>query len=322
MASFGALITVISLAFDPFMQQVILYKPRLIHSANTTIDRSQYWHDTSDSWDENGVTLALRAALYSGVLNGDELKPFKPTCSTGNCTWDPVSSLALCSKCGNVDPKTATSCHLDWATRGEDISYTTRQCNFTISDYSINFDTPGFVAYYQTNGNTNGYSVALASSLTPVTDHPVDVELVGQRSPLAGFARAILGDAAQGSLDITNLTVCALMPCLKTYNVSVTDGVLETTELDTWRFQGWSRQPGWYHLPSPPGGMMKGTTNKTFAIEVTTGWALMYLLDAAFNGSVSAPFGTGIEYTSDIMQAVYQTDDLGHLMDNVAASPV
>ena len=326
-ASFGALITVLSLAFDPFMQQVIAYKPRSVHSGNTTLGRTQVYDDTTTGDASDFVSLKLRSALYSAIFDGDQVRTFTPSCPTGNCTWPPVTSLAFCSTCENVDPNTAMSCKTE-GNGGEYNNYVaSKQCNYTISSA-----LPGFEAPYESldGGEDSFYLVSVTSLTASAPDdlgdpQPLGIEIIGQKNPWAGFARATLGSTEATALDITNLTVCALMPCLKTYTVSIVEGALQSIEADTWRFQNWSTNytspvGDLLYLPDPPENVVKGTNNMTFTITWYSAEGLMSILATAFNGSVTKPSAGGLIFSSDIMQAIYLTDDLGHLMDNVAAS--
>jgi hypothetical protein len=66
--------------------------------------------------------------------------------------------------------------------------------------------------------------------------------------------------------------------------------------------------------------VIKGTADRTFTIDFQSGMGFIDLLQEAFNGSTSTAVLGPVSYTSDTMQALYQTDDLSHLMDTVAAS--
>jgi len=53
----------------------------------------------------DGVDPSMKSALYSGVLDGNKRTTSSlliPECSTGNCSFPPYASLAVCSKCTNI----------------------------------------------------------------------------------------------------------------------------------------------------------------------------------------------------------------------------
>ena len=53
----------------------------------------------------DGVDPSMKSALYSGVLDGNKRTTSSlliPECSTGNCSFPPYASLAVCSKCTNM----------------------------------------------------------------------------------------------------------------------------------------------------------------------------------------------------------------------------
>jgi hypothetical protein len=326
-ASFGALITVLSLAFDPFMQQVVVYKLRSVHSADVTIGRTQNFQDLLET-DDMSVSLKLRAAFYNGIFNGDAVREFTPVCSTGNCSWTPISSLAICSACENVDPDMAVSCNT--SAYGGD--YHTGVDDKTCSYKSPNV-FPGFEAFYQySDGDMDTYSVMSVTLITVGLGDssfqsytPPNNSIAALKSPWAAFARAMIkNNNESGVLNIANVTLCALTPCLKTYKVSVYEGNVIVKVLNTWQFETWAANwiENQIRFARPPVDVVKGTTNTTFTIDYATGLGFLNLLQQAFTGTAITPLHNYISYSysSDIMQVLYMTDDLGQMMENVASS--
>ena len=93
-SSLGAIITVLALAIDPFAQQVASYQlEEFASSQNSTLPvRFSF----SDDLDAN-----FRGAAYAGLF-GSGQKTLNPHCPSGNCTWAPYQTLALCSRCVDV----------------------------------------------------------------------------------------------------------------------------------------------------------------------------------------------------------------------------
>jgi hypothetical protein len=97
LASLGAAITILALAFDPFIQQIVQYpsipsvdpvrKSSLVRSSSFAIDA------TSIDWQN---------AIEAGIWSGAERFAQQPYCPSGNCKWLKHSSTELCSKCQNV----------------------------------------------------------------------------------------------------------------------------------------------------------------------------------------------------------------------------
>ena len=93
-SSLGALITVLALAINPFTQQVATYQLAQVPSSqNSTLPvRFSY---------PNDLVLSFKAAAYNGLF-GSGHNALTPYCPSGNCTWAPYQTLAVCSQCVNV----------------------------------------------------------------------------------------------------------------------------------------------------------------------------------------------------------------------------
>ncbi len=93
-SSLGALITVLALAINPFTQQVATYQLEQVPSSqNSTLPvRFSY---------PNDLVLSFKAAAYNGLF-GSGHNALTPYCPSGNCTWAPYQTLAVCSQCVNA----------------------------------------------------------------------------------------------------------------------------------------------------------------------------------------------------------------------------
>lgn len=56
--------------------------------------------DSEETWYVLGSTA--KGAFYSGLFNTTSNNTIVPSCPTGNCTWEPYSSLGVCSACTDV----------------------------------------------------------------------------------------------------------------------------------------------------------------------------------------------------------------------------
>ena len=93
-SSLGALITVSALAINPFAQQVASYQlEELASSQNSTLPVRFYFSDDLDA--------SFRGAVIAGLF-GSGQNTLNPHCPSGNCTWAPYQTLALCSQCVDV----------------------------------------------------------------------------------------------------------------------------------------------------------------------------------------------------------------------------
>ncbi|KAJ5386958.1 hypothetical protein N7509_009499 [Penicillium cosmopolitanum] len=98
-AASASLAVVLAIAFDPFMQNLIRYYPKLVVDGSETALTAR-----GDRYDNYGVPshhmtyvdTAMKANVYNSLFNTDPTKPWstpKYTCSTGNCTWDPMIAI-------------------------------------------------------------------------------------------------------------------------------------------------------------------------------------------------------------------------------------
>ncbi|KAI0467630.1 hypothetical protein F4859DRAFT_525058 [Xylaria cf. heliscus] len=114
LALFGSIITIVSLAFEPFTQQILAFPSRVVPSNHPAT------FGVGTSYD-SGIQLAktttvfglpieskMQGAIMSGLYNTEA--PVKVQCPTGQCTWPPFTTMALSSRCSNVKQATKTNC--------------------------------------------------------------------------------------------------------------------------------------------------------------------------------------------------------------------
>ncbi|KAG9521981.1 hypothetical protein KCV07_g3395, partial [Aureobasidium melanogenum] len=106
LTSVGAAITILALASDPFIQQMIKFRPvtfmltkdhahAFIPCTNNYTLRGEHTGAGYESLD-----LTTQAAIYKGVYNS--YSPVEATCSSGNCTIGDYRTFGMCSSCQNV----------------------------------------------------------------------------------------------------------------------------------------------------------------------------------------------------------------------------
>lgn len=109
LASLGALITVLALAFDPFVQLILSYPSRAVVSETVfppSLSRATDFmiDPTSDAWNN---------AVEAGIWGESEQFYQRPGCPTGNCTWPDFHSIGWCSKCQDATSHLQiTNCNL------------------------------------------------------------------------------------------------------------------------------------------------------------------------------------------------------------------
>lgn len=230
-ATFGAVLTILTLAFNVFAQQVISFEtsPALINVTTekqlSTVPRAEVFTGSTEFADAQVINpgLPMEAAWYAGLFsfNATELQP---TCPTGNCTWPVVSSLAVCGECADVS---------------SDLSYSEDPTAMPFQEF--NFSLP--------DGNQ------LVNRLVPTTVYRLNASLVNTSYPglhyksieqdrdngymmLAHFEvisqRDRANHAATWGLEETAAHECALWFCIQAYDVSLTNGNLNQMTINQW----------------------------------------------------------------------------------------
>ncbi|KAJ0423352.1 hypothetical protein BJY00DRAFT_310477 [Aspergillus carlsbadensis] len=98
LVSLGALITVLSLAFDPFMQQLLSYPLREAPSVTALASLQQCTTYDPGPQDDFGLRKATNAGIWTDNFE------LEPMCESGNCTWPAFSSVGICSVCEDITP--------------------------------------------------------------------------------------------------------------------------------------------------------------------------------------------------------------------------
>lgn len=123
----GALVVVLSIAADPLNQQLIQYKQRVIYTrdAGTMISRAGRYARGNENWnvlsdDDRYWTADIDFSMKSAILYG-MVQPMKNVlqqsnfnCPTGNCTWPPFESLAVCNRCTDVTARLESFVPRQW----------------------------------------------------------------------------------------------------------------------------------------------------------------------------------------------------------------
>ncbi|KAJ6020974.1 hypothetical protein N7540_006478 [Penicillium herquei] len=252
----GAVVIVLLLAFEPFMQQVISYPvlpviladgqatAKQLHGplvSPTTLINSTHAQVIQQLWSMSDASAAAWAqGLWSGDVSSDGFD-VAPVCSSGNCTWEEFTSASICSQCSDMTASALLDCNLPSLNH----SSFNMTCQIKIPDgtaYPFSVTTQlldnlgGIVDFNFQNGifwrvydNLNGY-MGIGNISESVT--PNATTFGGMRSPIAAYGYAILNfsEPADPSLvdsnvmSIRKLTVCGLGDCLRNYNVSMSNG--------------------------------------------------------------------------------------------------
>ncbi|KAL4744310.1 hypothetical protein BDW72DRAFT_209109 [Aspergillus terricola var. indicus] len=221
LVSLGAMITILALAFEPFMQQILRYPLR---EALQVTDRAlakqvgAFRVSASDGPFINAIDTGFWESEFEVT----------PACPSGNCAWPVFDSIGFCTRCEDVTSQAKIeNCHN--VTFDPNIhSITQSPCNITLPyGYSarqpITVDTQGF-PWMRLPTNI----VWMVSQFGPgrFGEGPLTKELF----ELAHAKLTIDNDHSKSyahpekGLRIDNVTTCAIGLCSRQYNISVSNG--------------------------------------------------------------------------------------------------
>ncbi|KAF2136006.1 uncharacterized protein K452DRAFT_345190 [Aplosporella prunicola CBS 121167] len=209
LASFGAVITIASLAIDPFSQEIIKYHSCLqpVDGMKAQIPRTNNYHihgppggiNSVGNELDSSIQLAFYTGLFSSLANASA--PLAVKCLTKNCTFAEEDSgafqtLAICHSCQDI------SNEVTW--------------NSSAKEYEL----PVF--------SRENRSI----SLTPCNDSKCKAYSISSHHPapsnlweIEALLRKNHSDCWQEPCSPTPFAVgCSLRPCLKTYGANVTNG--------------------------------------------------------------------------------------------------
>ena len=248
----GAFITVLAIALDPFAQQLVQFEQHLSNAADTQtiVARAQRYSKGTelgtreDSIIPGVITMAdysMQSAISYGLVQQYDtvVQQTSFKCPSGNCTWSPFESLAVCSVCNNLtDQLTAYAApynlwydlngSLDLAAQPEFHNGTTiRLPNglFINNLDGISYTTPAF----SDGGYGNVYMTTLGTGNASKTNSLEDND-----SLIWAMSILKLQESSNSSLVWPNIPVeaieCGLFYCIKQYSSIVQNGVLQEAE--------------------------------------------------------------------------------------------
>ncbi|KAG8162585.1 hypothetical protein KVR01_008350 [Diaporthe batatas] len=114
--SLGAVAVIVALFLSPFAQQVVVYRTLPQKSeAGATNYRAMNFTVALPSVDSTVPfvpVLPIKSAVYNGLF-AENNKPWTSlpvSCETGNCTWEPFDTLAVCNTCTDMTPFLQRDC--------------------------------------------------------------------------------------------------------------------------------------------------------------------------------------------------------------------
>ncbi|OCL11352.1 hypothetical protein AOQ84DRAFT_386904 [Glonium stellatum] len=337
--SIGALITILALALDPSVQQLISTGQRSVYadSVEASLNRAENFTASSSGI----LEYPMREAILIGALSSTAIPEHMPSCPTGNCTWPIFDTLALCSKCNTLNPHTEVESRCNSSLAFDDaesnfildhINATAnpsfRSCNYTFPSSPF----PEIVAYGVGQNETVPQATVYESYSTVYST--VWFSDGGYHTIVRNNTNFSISNPAfaLGAVRIDPMTTlpieaheCYMSFCVKTFAASTINGVLNTTTVNTVYFDGvpdLNRTGSEYMLSIPPAADGPATN---YTVEYFTWEAVGMDLAPYFSGALGASLSsTGIVSgnweSSDVLSALNQTSNITFLMNNVAVA--
>lgn len=261
LASLGAAITILALAYDTFLQQLVRYPViyQSVPSDEATTKKATSLEATGNLTDWDSARPA--AWLDFGQLDRD------PSCPTGNCTWPAFTSLGYCSKCAVTTAETTVKCTAEFddiwdaKTNGTCEIYPDQGYPATVwqgiainsTDYSFSrLDSIVWVvratspygsndALYEPYITPNPVPKSAFQSVADTrysylgVDNPRLVLAYASFDPDSRVPDPAIPSTLNGSSTpiLAKAETCIITPCERTYQLSMTAGQLQTVVLDT-----------------------------------------------------------------------------------------
>ncbi|KAL2784338.1 hypothetical protein BJX66DRAFT_344155 [Aspergillus keveii] len=138
LVSLGAALTILMLAFEPFVQQILSYPLQYIEDASMPAVTFQSRAGPLYFADFPGGQTALYRALWSSNLE------LQPLCPSGYCTWEPFPSLGYCSHCEDMTSDLRLVCEPPSVNETRNPSDLFAWCNITLPSSNLEVFELGF----------------------------------------------------------------------------------------------------------------------------------------------------------------------------------
>ena len=245
----GAVIVIIALGFDSFIQQVVSYPLRDVGvTSSAALTRQavalQNLHGSASMFGD----------VYAGIFSDSFDRT--PICPSGNCTWPVFRSAGWCSKCEDVSSKLGfKNCDFSVKDSLSSLLNNTKTCTLQPPEgrsVQIGFEALPITNFFS-NGEGATTSYVLTLQYTPIwllSDSDSEIiegyvsgenVFLEHKNPLIALGFAYIpGLGTTGGLfpsadpvsSQIRMLECVLTPCARTYDVSVTEGNITTDVLD------------------------------------------------------------------------------------------
>ncbi|PYH81004.1 hypothetical protein BO82DRAFT_384006 [Aspergillus uvarum CBS 121591] len=283
-AVLGSLTVILAIGFDPFIQNLLHYVSSTIESPSqiSFLGATSLYNVVGPiiAADYHYVDPILKANVYSALFNIDSTAPWaipQYTCPTGNCTWDPISNLAMRALCSDVTSRLNRTC----------TAITSDMQNCT-----VHLGGNGPTAWYREGGSTSQPMAMAAITGTESLVYTNSTFPVIQYVLAAGSNNNNSQATWKIATSIDNstrflATECALEPIVRSVRVAVSSGTYKEIVVADWTPYYYPNDSATFEFALAP-----STGNTTFGMGYEAWSSLMTFISTLFTGSVTASAGT------------------------------
>lgn len=231
LTTLGAIITIITIAIDPFIQQLVAYDGCSVPQNGTAVlPRTNYFIDlgTHLAVFENAVPPQLEAAVNTGVFSGAQ--PVSFNCSTGNYTFaETFATVGYCSKCQDISDSIQFAVIPNGNTSNQESS----------APPTLITSIPGGISVTTNLSNEGIFDVAAMGIAEggEIQFLVANTSILGLADTLGGINKTTLGCNDPELKDTWTCrswgaASCTLGSCVRVYRSSITAGALTETVLE------------------------------------------------------------------------------------------
>lgn len=328
--SVGALLVIVTLAVNPFMQQLIRYRFRDIELGTASLPVA-YDYGSTGVGGFFAANITMKAAAYSGFFSPvDSTFNVTSHCPSGNCTWPPFQSLGVCGSCEDLTPLIETiPIAPEYFPGGGPANF--KLPNGFIMTTKTTLKGRDIPLTYMNISTTASMYSNLYRTIDDFTFNNMSIAFPDRGSLIIDFFALRLRGASNSGDNITFAKECVLQYCVKTITAVQRNGELVETVSDTWTnnseaarkfYKGYlqSDPKAWiplYYL-QPPG------QDRVFRVGHAPQVQMTAWLDRQLVGTATRqPPDSGQFFTNDPIQGIDQAFDqdesgLEALVSNVA----
>ena len=248
LASLGALVTILALAADPFVQLVLTYPTRMVADDSTRkfpLTRATAFMLTDAStWDE---------ALMKGTWSDPQSFYQQPSCPRSNCSWPNFHSVGWCSTCRDAASYVQiTNCNTSNLLSSANNSGSTG-CHASLGygdTYSLYRGSDPLLGFSPGPGKPSSAPAAVVATdvvwllqgdLSWYNPTARNESYLGVLNPVAAFAHLSVEYSNPGPFvgtslqpfSVTAAEECILSLCVMEYQVAIKQGIARTSIVDT-----------------------------------------------------------------------------------------